>query len=544
MAETSSADDIAAEADAAIRAGEVPRATALAQAALDRGLEHPLLLNLRAFALERSGHAHKALADLERARELAPRDPFILNALAECLSRLDRQAEAVAAAEAALKLNPEYARARYTKGLAYEMLGELSLAERCFQQTVLLEAGFADAHARLAAIASRRSDWDDCRKFADRALLTDPGNSIALFALAAADIATGALEEAEQRLRTVLDDARMSAHERANAMSLLGDVRDRQGRIAEAFALYEKANLELQSFFAPIFAVPKTESTQALIARLTDTFVTAPAWASPARLPKAQNDHSAGHVFIVGFPRSGTTLLGQILAAHPRAATVDEKAPLIDAIRDFIDDPSGIDRLATLSDAEIMRYREAYWRNVRNFEMHVRDKVFVDKLPLNLLRLPLLGRIFPEAKILLAIRDPRDVVFSCFRRLFAMHQFTYELLTLPGAAQSYARAMRLVEVFREKLPLNLLGVRNEDIVEDFDLRVREICDFVGLEWKDSLRGFAEKSRRQQIATPSATQVARGLSREGVGQWRRYAEQLAPVLPLLRPWVEKFGYPPE
>jgi hypothetical protein len=89
-----------------------------------------------------------------------------------------------------------------------------------------------------------------------------------------------------------------------------------------------------------------------------------------------------------------------------------------------------------------------------------------------------------------------------------------------------------------------MQVRNEDIVEDFDGRVREICAFVGLEWKDSLRNFGEKSRRQQIATPSATQVARGLNREGIGQWRRYAEQLAPVLPVLQPWVETFGYPPQ
>jgi hypothetical protein len=123
-----------------------------------------------------------------------------------------------------------------------------------------------------------------------------------------------------------------------------------------------------------------------------------------------------------------------------------------------------------------------------------------------------------------------------------MHPFTYQLLDLEDAASSYCAAMTLLDLYRATLPLELFGIANESVVEEFEKSIRSLCAFVGLPWTESMRKFGEKSVRQQIATPSANQVARGLSAEGIGQWRRYREQLAPILPMLRPWIEKFGYP--
>ncbi len=534
------------EAESAVRASDMVRAMELAEQALRSGAVHPLLLNLRAFSLEQQGFAEQALGHLERARALAPEDPFVHNAIGECYLRLARYAEAVAAAEAALKLSPAFPRAAFTKGLAYEMLGELDAAEFCFRQVIQLDPNFADAFARLSAIASRRSDWKTCRELAGRALAIDRRNSIALFTLATADIVLDAPADAEARLRLVLDDAQMNAHERANALSMLGDVRDRQDRIDEAFGLYETANSELRAYFAPTFGTPKPESPLEQISRLTNYFRDRPgeAWSRPFDLPRAPDDSSRGLIFLVGFPRSGTTLLGQILASHPDAVTLEEKAPMVDAIREFYDDPAGLERLARLGPEEISRYRNAYWGHVRKFGVHMRDKLLVDKQPLNIFRLPLITRIFPDAKIVLAVRDPRDVVFSCFRRLFNMHPFTYQLLTLSGTAETYTAAMRLLEIYRAILPLDLCEIRNEDVIEDFEGQIGTLCRFAGLEWRKSMRSFAADSKRRQIATPSATQIAKGLTAEGVGQWRRYKEHLAPVLPMLRPWVEKFGYPSE
>ena len=198
-------------------------------------------------------------------------------------------------------------------------------------------------------------------------------------------------------------------------------------------------------------------------------------------------------------------------------------------------------RLAQISSGEAFRQREAYWSKVRGFGIEPRGRVFIDKMPLSSVQLPLFAKLFPDARVLFARRDPRDVVLSCFRRRFGMNPSMYQLLTLQGAAAYYDAVMQLSDRYRGLLPLPQLVVRYESLVEDFEQTARDACDFVGLAWNADLANFAAKARSRGISTPSAAQVARGLNREGQGVWRRYADQMAPVLPILEPWVKSFGY---
>jgi len=181
---------------------------------------------------------------------------------------------------------------------------------------------------------------------------------------------------------------------------------------------------------------------------------------------------------------------------------------------------------------------------VHEHGIDVAGRVFIDKQPYHTLKLPLIVKLFPAAKIVFSVRDPRDVVLSCFRRRFLMSAPNFQFLTLEGTAQLYDAVMRLAEIYRAKLPLDLLQMRHEDLVADFDREVGIACDFLGLTWEDSMRDFAARAKTKAITTPSSTQVMQGLSKEGIGHWRRYREQLAPVLPILQPWVARYGYPVE
>jgi hypothetical protein len=203
--------------------------------------------------------------------------------------------------------------------------------------------------------------------------------------------------------------------------------------------------------------------------------------------------------------------------------------------------PGELVGLADAPQSEISRLRAAYWQRVGREGARPSGKLFVDKHPLHTFRLPLIAKLFPEAKVLFALRDPRDVVLSCFRRRFAMNGPMYQLLTLQGAADFYDAGMRMGEHLGEALPLEHHVVRHEALVEDFDATARAVCDFLGLAWSDELRGFAGRIQDRGVATPSGAQLAGGLSAEGVGAWRRYAAQLAPVMPVLAPWVTRFGY---
>jgi hypothetical protein len=154
----------------------------------------------------------------------------------------------------------------------------------------------------------------------------------------------------------------------------------------------------------------------------------------------------------------------------------------------------------------------------------------------------LIAKLFPNAKILLALRDPRDVVLSCFRRRFAMNAGMYEFTGLDTSAAYYVVVMALIQIYREKLPLEILEARHESLIADFDGEAGRLCNFLGLEFRDEMRAFAGRAKAQTIDTPSGAQVARGLSESGLAQWRRYQPQLQPVLPMLAPFVARFGYP--
>jgi tetratricopeptide (TPR) repeat protein len=526
--------------DAAMRRGDMQRAMELARKALESGLRHPVLFNLRAYGYELEGRFADACSDLKEARALAPRDPVILNALGRCLTGAGRYMDAIEACEAALAEDPAFAMAYYNKGAAHEQMGDLKAASSAYRNAVRLDPNMADALARLAGLEARRGQHADARALADRALALTPKHAIAEFAHIVSDLAEKKFTDAELRARRVIEEPTTTTQARANAQSFLGDALDGQGRFAEAFRCYTRANTDLKEIFSNQFEAKETG--RKLARRLGQEFnvIANDRWETLSPFP-VPNSAADGLVFLVGFPRAGTTLLGQILAAHSRVATIVERPLLGMALREFIQAPGGLGRLAELSQKDIERHRRQFWHNVQILGVPVQGKILVEQTPLNTLHLPLVAKLFPEARIVFALRDPRDVVLSCFRRLFVINDYVYEFLTLDGTAHFYDETMDLASQFRDRLPLSLLDVRNEDLVADFDGQIRKLCDFLGLAFEDSMRGFAGSAAERQIATPSATQVLKGISGEGVGHWRNYQGQLEPVLPILARWVEKFGY---
>jgi hypothetical protein len=251
----------------------------------------------------------------------------------------------------------------------------------------------------------------------------------------------------------------------------------------------------------------------------------------------------AGLVFILGFPRSGTTLLAQVLATAPEVVVFEERPLLANAVRDFVDASAGPEKLATAEDRALDPYRADFWYRARE-EADIAGKVVIEQTAFNTAYLPLIVRLFPEAKIVFAVRDPRDVIFSCFRRQFAPSRFTLEFRTLESTAGFYDATMRLAELCRPNLGDSMLDIRNEDLIADFDAQSQRLCAFAGVPWSEAMRNFEVAARDRTLTTRSSHQIKRGLVKDGVGAWRRYAGQLAPVLPILAPWVERFGYPPD
>ncbi len=532
------------DVEAAIGARDLSRATEMARNALESGFSHPLLLNLRAYWFEQEGRYDDALHDLQLAFKMAPRDIHVLNALGLCLFKLDQTEDALAMYNNAVEVEPNFAPAHLNRGLVNSELGNLDAARESYERAHALDPKDPEPLACLAGLAMRRADWNEAKQLVGQVLADYPRHPNALITLASVNFAAKAYAEAEGALHSVISNPNVPLLGRARAQNILGDVYDAQDRVTEAYKAYAAANSTLIKLHAGRFTAPGVATMPAYMRWLTSYFEKAsPEVWGPGKEGPIGEDQAAQHVFLVGFPRSGTTLLEQVLRSHPDIVTMEEKPILSKAARDFLATPQGLDRLSGVGLQTINDYRTAYWRYVRNTGVDVRSKVLVDKNPLYSIKLPLIVKMFPRAKVLFALRDPRDVVWSCFRRDFRLNPSTYEFLTLEGAARFYDQVMRLCEIYRAKFQLELHTYRYEEVVENFEPQVRAICDFIGVPWQDSMRNFTEPAKSRAIATPSSTQVARGLYSEGIGQWRHYAKELAPILPVLQPWIERFNYPP-
>jgi tetratricopeptide (TPR) repeat protein len=526
----------------ALKAGDSDQALDLAHAAVRAGLEHPFLFRLTGFALERQGAWEEAAVFLRRALAASPGDPDLLTVIGGCQARLGRPVEAMGAYRQAIASDPGAVEAHHGLAECLAVVGAAEESRAAYERVLALKPDHLEARAALALLTARLGESAVARRHAEAALMLDPAHAVAGTALACAAVAERSFAEAEARLQGLAARSDLGDTVRGAALSLLGDALDGQDRPEEALEAYDAAARAMARAYGPRYADAAEVFAERM--KLLPDWLAATEASSWAEAPAAASDPAGPrvHVFLVGFPRSGTTLLEQVLAAHPQVLSLEEQPTLAEAETAFLSSAEGVRTLAGLDGATAAHHRARYWRRVRALGVEPAGKVFIDKLPLNAVNLPLVAKLFPEARVLLALRDPRDVVLSCFRRAFSLNAATYGMLTLEGAAGLYDSVMAVVEASRARLPLRLREIRHEALVEDFETEARALCAFLDLPWDEDLHAFAEKARGRTITTPSAAQVRRGLYRTGLEQWRRYAGALAGVRDRLDPWVETWGYP--
>jgi Flp pilus assembly protein TadD len=524
-----------------IAQSDMPSAINLALGAKAEGVAHPFVHHLVGIGLKESGQFEEAIAELGLGLELSPNDAGLMTTVGFCLMELERRQEAAQVFEVAVKLDPTSAEASYGYGWAAENLGALDSAESGFKRALQLDPNHADALAGLSGLEVRRSDWEPARIHAERAMALSDRQTDAPMNLARIELGVSDFGAAERRLRDIIDLPHLKPQARASARLMLGDALDGAKRYREAFDAYMAGKSELREQHAHIFERPGIGTAEQVAGAILAEFLETPkeAWSAPPHRPVLGKER--GHAFLLGFPRSGTTLLEQLLETHPDIVTLGERPILRDAEVAFFSQAGGVTRLAAVVSDLLEPLRMAYWKRVGEFGVDPSGKVFVDKHPLYTIRLPLISKMFPNAKVIFAIRDPRDVVLSGLRRAFSMNPAMYELTTMISAAKYYDTVMSAGKVYFETLPIDMHRLRYEDLVTDFETTSRSLCDFLGVPWTADLENFAETARAGRISTPSATQVGRGLYAEGIDQWRRYAFALEPVLPILQPWIETFGY---
>jgi Flp pilus assembly protein TadD len=489
-------------------------------------------------ALQDLGKLDEAVASYHKALTIKPNYAEAHNNLGNALMELGQLEDAVANHHKALAIKPDYADAHNNLGNALMELGRLEEAVASVRKALAIKPDLAEAHANLAEVLERSNRTEDLREAVVVAKRNCPGHPRLSLGEAYLLKREGDFVAARAVLESAGDweaDARFLS---ARAC-LLGNLYDRLGGGEAAYNYFRECNRWSKDTPKAKRAYEKDYSAQ--IDVLAKRFTTK--WIAGWQQFEI-NSKRSDPVFLVGFPRSGTTLLDTILRSHTAISVIEEK-PTVEIVQYALERlPGGYpDGMAKLDPAQMAELRRIYFAELdKHLKPEERSAVVVDKLPLNTVHAGLIHRVFPKARFVFAQRHPCDCVLSCFMQNFKVNDAMVNFLNLEDAARLYDKVMALWQQYQAVLPLAVHTVRYEGLIEDFEETVSPVLDFLGVEWDDCLRNYADTAyRRGKINTPSYNQVTQPLYTHARGRWERYREQMKHVFPTLLPWARRFGY---
>tara|TARA_B100001287_G_C22663958_1_gene521917 strand:+ start:176 stop:1996 length:1821 start_codon:yes stop_codon:yes gene_type:complete len=249
-------------------------------------------------------------------------------------------------------------------------------------------------------------------------------------------------------------------------------------------------------------------------------------------------------LFLIGFPRSGTTLLDTILRSHNSVQVLEEKPTVQKLISSIKNQTNGqLNNLNSLNKSQKDILREEYWDNLKSYTDEKKDtSIILDKMPLNIIYVGEIIKIFPNAKFILSLRHPYDSVLSCFMQSFELNNAMANFLSLKDSAILYDSVMSLWKVYEEKMDFDYHIIKYENIVNDFDNTINKTLKFIKLEWSDDLKKFYETAKqRNLINTPSYNQVNKPLYNTSINRWKKYHNKINNIYPILDKWVKEFNY---
>ena len=256
------------------------------------------------------------------------------------------------------------------------------------------------------------------------------------------------------------------------------------------------------------------------------------------------SEETEGPFFIVGFPRSGTTLLDTILRSHSSIEVIEEK-PLVEKLVKNLGSLSqnNLNNLEKIGEEQINQIRDIYLKDLQiNASKKDDEKIIIDKLPLNFIYIGEILKVFPNSKFIFSLRHPCDCVLSCFMQNFKMNNAMANFLNIEDSAKLYDSSMKLWETYLSNFNLNYIEVKYEDLVDNFNKTILSILKFLKLPWEDSVLRFNKTAKdRFQIKTPSYDQVIQPIYKSATNRWKLYEKQLSKVYPTLEPWIKKFNY---
>ncbi len=434
---------------------------------------------------------------------------------------------AIAHYRMALSFNLNYGLAWNNLGAALEKLGDQSSAKMAYAEAISLNPAHAEAQNNIGVICSEQGQLHDARRHYEAAIAAKPDFVEAHYNLSSLKTYTNddphlfILESITQQAHSLSENARIRHH------FAFGKALDDTGQFARAFQAYAEGN-RLQSAQEPWDDTPLQALVQQIPRVITASFLKKPRQTNDPRRP----------IFIVGMPRSGTTLIEQILASHDSIYGAGESSILDEVIhsaRGAAKNTPFTTWVAQLTDKEFAALGKAYLD--RTWELAPDKDYIIDKMPSNCFYVGMIYRMLPGAKIIHSMRDPMDSCFSCFTRLFKQSMsFSYDQAALGRYFMYYAQIM---QHWHAVLPKGfILDLPYEIMVADHEAQTKRLLDFIGLPWDPDCLNFYDNDRI--VKTASLAQVRKPIYRTSVKRWEHFADELQTLKQIVDPY--RVAYP--
>ncbi|MBI3853226.1 MAG: sulfotransferase [Verrucomicrobia bacterium] len=441
-----------------------------------------------------------------------------------------------------MKLGAQRPDILHLAGQSYRMFFRPDKAIDCFRRVLALTKQIPDAQLELAILYERRHRLEEAYALIEDCLKAEPDYLEAK--LFKARLLRRMKEEtaSESLFRALASNDHAHPQVRAQAWAEVAQMLDGRAEFEEAMQAMQRCKEILLREAAPLHR--ESENLQRHLSDLTNSLTAKhfQNWAEAGRAFTRQKTAA-----LTSFPRSGTTLLEQVLDSHSGLVSSDEREAFARDIFPamWLSDKTRLPTAAALDAIPLERLaaqRARYFSYMAAaLNEPIGDRIHLDKNPSLTLVLPAVLRLFPETKLLISLRDPRDVVLSCFMQYLPLNTNSVCFLTLERTARRYAHDLGIWRKLREIICSPWLEVRYEDCVANLERESRRALDFLELPWEAHVMNYRERLKQKAVASPTYEAVSRPLYTSSIGRWNNYARQLEPCLEILQPSIEAFGY---
>ena len=486
--------------------------------------------------LKELGKLEEAEVSLRQAIALKPDYALAYNNLGSTLKELGKLEEAEVSYRKSINLKSDYAEAHRNLGNTLQELGRLDEAEASYTQAIALKPDFAEVHLNLCELLEKMNRVDEISFVIRNASgKTLEKKADFLYYEALTEFRKENYKTAEELVKKININELLEKRQ-PTAMKLQGDLYHYKKDYSAAFETYKSQNkhvknsLEYKKQDSEKYFIQQREAVvqmKQLQEESSYKSVIKPRWIQPT--------------FLIGFPRSGTTLLDTILRTHSNIDVLEE-LPMLTKMKASLGYVPTISMIENMDNTAVEIASGFYLEELKKYIEVGKNQIIIDKLPLNILELPLINQIFPEASFILALRHPLDCILSCWIQNFKLNPAMANMVELKRIVDFYDTAMSILKLSMERYSLDIHRIRYEDLVLDFEGNVTNLLTFLGLEWEEGLRNYQKTAlAREKINTPSHSQVIKPIYKTASYRWKNYEKYLNPFKRQLEPWLLDYGY---